>query len=1337
MQTFARNKIALAVGAGLLAMAGTASAVVAPAARTLQPALISAITAGVAEDLLTTAGANKAITIDLALTSGPALTLAGAGTTSGSPVVPVTSTAGMGPGMTVTATGLTALTVLSIDSAVQFTATANASATVAGNLLTASAPVGPVNGAAGANPTIAGTVAASAALLANQPTQTDDNVTVYVGTVATPVAGAVTAALGTTASGAAHLTINLPAPGAGKAYRLTTAGALEYSSDSGATWAAVKVDLKKATTGAGAASIWSEVSGTGGFDGTDVTLAPLTGIAVGNSIAPTPVIATTGTPTAAAPLINGISVDTVVPISAFTIVTSVAVTPNNNSGQLAAIHAVTPFSSGALTSGAAWTATSATGTLGAAVAATATKPPTFKNTLAFLPAADWTSGAAADDLIYAASPVALNTGIQGAALPVTLTVGSTPPTYSTVFSTTDGTPALVSFAAGAVAPGKVGDGTSATDGVAPILVSAATNTTAKTLSLKFSEPMTIFAGSGNALGEIAENVLAGTDSLAALNLNANGTLSIPGAGAIAPTAGQSTLVMSDTTTGLVTSTAGKTITVNTGVYFGENNDGTGATVKTTIDGDGGLSSTSGVVEAASGAQTASASVLNVAFDTTNSVATTARASTGADATKVATIQVKFPADGAVAFAAGKTVTDLAGQIVVHVTGYASAGAPVQWDFFPSAAQMALADSRTLNITIPTELLYTKLASNIAMNLKYLNNPGGGVAGPNVLVSASSATDVVDASTAGLTVTIPFAATAATSNLLTQSIIGTLTSAASVNGDKVEAYVAKWEDAPATSGIARNTITTGVINGAPVSFSTTSSSATWGIGSNGVALAAKLDAEEAKLKAAEVPGLSAATNAGVPPTVYVASMYGTAYVSSLSAADAIAAATTGASSATTAVKNAATSAGFTGAVATGASGSGIDVYGGNNRTTQGATATSAQAAIQAGVAAALAAVVDTNNIPAVVVDAARKAAMAPNATVASVVNAVLGAKQSPVAVPVTVGFDGSIKGAGVAGKFDVTKTSGSTGTRGLVFIKNDGTDQTTAAAAGTWASGVVGTVNGVPNSYNLLLGIEPTAADIALKKNKNWFVLLLHTPGTAANAAALNLLTSAHPLATNFVQFSPNLITGLGSRTTLSTDLAKIKKLAPATSTNWALYGLGSPGSNAVAPAGHNPHFVRWFVGIQNASSQPASFWTSDGAGSDVALTMKANQVSVATEVGANKGTLSTIQASSFVAGAAAFAWKNDAAGVTNDHVDVLQAGTPAAGSVKVNKGWSLVTVPATMAAAVPASVDALIKVGAQVSSGYTWVKSADAATTPLPSLTAGEAVFVYSNCALLAGCPIN
>ena len=48
-------------------------------------------------------------------------------------------------------------------------------------------------------------------------------------------------------------------------------------------------------------------------------------------------------------------------------------------------------------------------------------------------------------------------------------------------------------------------------------------------------------------------------------------------------------------------------------------------------------------------------------------------------------------------------------------------------------------------------------------------------------------------------------------------------------------------------------------------------------------------------------------------------------------------------------------------------------------------------------------------------------------------------------------------------------------------------------------------------------------------------------------------------------------------------------------------------------------------------------------------------------------------------------------------------------------------------------VDAVIKVGSQVSAGYTWIKSADAGTvtagvpTTVPALTVDEAVFVYSN----------
>ena len=117
----------------------------------------------------------------------------------------------------------------------------------------------------------------------------------------------------------------------------------------------------------------------------------------------------------------------------------------------------------------------------------------------------------------------------------------------------------------------------------------------------------------------------------------------------------------------------------------------------------------------------------------------------------------------------------------------------------------------------------------------------------------------------------------------------------------------------------------------------------------------------------------------------------------------------------------------------------------------------------------------------------------------------------------------------------------------------------------------------------------------------------------------------------------------------------------------------------------------------------------------MALAMVGNKAYAATETGTNKATLSTITSASFVTGASALAWKNDAwPGV---RMFQLQAG-PVAGKAPV--GWSLVTVPAS--GTFGTAIGAVIKVGAQTSAPYTWITGDSAA----PALTPGEAVFVYS-----------
>lgn len=1126
-----------------------------------------------------------------------------------------------------------------------------------------------------------------------------------------------------------------------------------------------------------------------------------------NGVKPNTIVATRATSN----LVDGVTIDTLTPVTGFAVaniaVSARAMGTVTGTGVLAATLSAAA-SSANVTSGVATATTTANATGVAKYTALITGPATTAN---------WSSGALVAGQFYTSGN--FHTGLVGASLPFGVNVAdaSSALVYTTVFNTS-GLP--VSFSAH-----NTNLSAAALDAVSPALVSVTTNVTGKTLSLKFSEPMTIAnpGAAGSALREIIENVIVNTDSLAALTLNNGSTLSIPATGAIAPSAGMSTLVITDTTTALVTATAGKTITVNSGIFFGELNDGTAANVTTIADAAGGLSSTSGAVEGASGVLTAAAASLDAAFDATNTKATTARASTGADPTKVATIQVKFPTDGAVAFATGKTMANLAGQIVVEVTGTGVGNAPVVWNFFPTAAQMTLTNSTTLDITVPTALLYSKVANKIAMNLKYLNNPGGTIVGPNVLVSSALSTDVIDASTAGLTVSIPYAATTATTNLLTQSITGTLTSAAVVSGDKVEAFVAEWVDVPKISFTTFNL--TGVAGGGNATTFGSKTLATTAVGAavagdaisgpgipagttitavanpNVTLSAAATDTvkggETYKVTPQSIAAFSAdlnkhtinglplgttipaavqldlnkamnAVQAGNAQTAGVANLAapvllpqvpvyvvlagiagGTAATKGLPEVYAdLVSAEAAQSAADEAVRAIAATAATAGAAATGAATA--------NASGNGAVGPSSMNAGAAGAMAALLAA----NWSELYKSVALAAGGTP--TVTGIVSAILKHVGGPLAVksamlnPVT----GVVTGPGVTGKLSISTNTGVKGIRGLAFIKNsDGKSVASAGAtdaatvAAPWASAVVTSAG----TYTMLLGVEPTTADL-LSKAANQFVLLVHTPaaGVDGNRSDLNMLTSADPLAGNFMPWAPNLQTGLGTRTTLASNLAKLNKLAPVASTNWALYGLGDPFVLAAPPLGHVPSFERTFVGIAASDGYPKSFWTNDGqdAGEDMAMTIVSKVVSVATELGASKNTLSTFKPASFVKGAQGLGWKNDAVGVvkvtnsanTGDHIDILQNATaPAAGKIVVGPGWSLVTVPSAMTAAAGlAKVDAIIKVGSQVTSGYTWIKKDDGGTigtvapnvgvpTTVPALTAGEAVFVFST----AGGAIN
>jgi len=304
------------------------------------------------------------------------------------------------------------------------------------------------------------------------------------------------------------------------------------------------------------------------------------------------------------------------------------------------------------------------------------------------------------------------------------------------------------------------------------------------------------------------------------------------------------------------------------------------------------------------------------------------------------------------------------------------------------------------------------------------------------------------------------------------------------------------------------------------------------------------------------------------------------------------------------------------------------------------------------------------------------------------------------------------GAKVSGNVEL-KNAPVAGDRGLKLF--NGTSFGAPAGGTVNGAAVVGTVNGVSNRFSLLLGTDPKTTDFNSLK-KPTFVLLVHT---SAVDNSQRLLTSANPRAANFLPYEPNLQSLSGTRTEIALDLSKIRKVSPAGSTNWALYGMGTPAYAAKPPADHKVLFERDFVGLD--AGKPVSLWTNDGFGADMAMAMVGNKTFVSTELKANGETLTTITPTSYVAGAEALAWANDKNSDGSKPMFVQQA---AAVTSKVPVGWSLVTVPSTGLLPTATVVNAVIKVGSQLASGkqYTWITGD---TTP-PALTAGEAVFVYS-----------
>ncbi len=262
MQTFARNKVSLAVGTALLVMAGAAQALTPPVLRTTNPAVISTTsTPGdtSTRNLLATTGlSGETVTVNVALSSG---------------VV----TAGIDGDIQAVAFGTPAVPITALD--VADAALANRNVLV-----------------------YTGTLGLTTVL---------------------PVTSATFVPDGTNISGTANITVVLTAPVAPAAYRMN-AGNLEYTADNGAAtpaWNAVKIDVQSAA--ATGAIIYTENTGatpvgppgTVGYVAVEDQVMSVQTVSgtVKSSLAPTPTIKTVAT--GGATLVNSSTViDTGTPI---------------------------------------------------------------------------------------------------------------------------------------------------------------------------------------------------------------------------------------------------------------------------------------------------------------------------------------------------------------------------------------------------------------------------------------------------------------------------------------------------------------------------------------------------------------------------------------------------------------------------------------------------------------------------------------------------------------------------------------------------------------------------------------------------------------------------------------------------------------------------------------------------------------------------------------------------------------------------------------------------------------------------------------------------------------
>lgn len=1254
MQTFNQKKIVLAVGASLLAMAGTAQAAVSVAERAVKPVLVTAVTAGTGA-----AGAHKLYN---------------------------------GEGYTGT------LTVR-----LNFTAGASALTYTGSNLLdtplvTAGDDGFRVNGAVyQASFTSTGSAAATSAT---------DDVSVYAGTGASAIPLGVTnlgfttnvaGGTGATTAATAAITLDANTTAASGAFRMNAAGALEWISNVAnvltGTWLPVSIQVNQAT---GAKAIqahdrfapesdmatahnYGAAVGLSGATlqlthiGLGATIASAAAESIFSAVLPAPIVATK-TPATNVGLVDGVTINTLTPLVGFA-ASTVAASASTTGGNacLTAITEATTTTTVVPTASTNFTALA--GTNFYTIAGATTSASLYSVTLS--------APTTAFSGTYTAS--CFNTGVTQ--LPVKLefnagAVAASFPTYSLVFNATTGS-AATAAALGITAA------TVLADGAAPVVTkaeytNAASPATTAGVTLTFSEPMAFlsasFAATAGAapssnsnLREIAENVKFGGDSLAALNLNAGGNLQ--GGTVAAPNTGVALNVENGSGLGKLTlngvqqTDAVKALTVTTGIALMEQSDpdysatvpkldnvftnfAAATTAVSGVNLGGGLKSNNNVVEAATQMGTSltpSATVSAALFTAGTAVAVPVTATP----TKIGTVVVTHGQTMNVPTAAA-----LEGYIVVTVTGVNAANAPAQFQFIPTAAQLTAITSTSFTITLPTQLVYANVHAVSGVNVQYT----AAGATKQVFMSAPAAPAVAAALAAGnIDARIPLSATALTAAFTTMDLKGTITDAAV--GDAVVAYLAKWVETPSAktravsvgNGKVSNNATDRVAMDLALEF---------GAGAQAtLATLIKTERDKVAPAAAPIAGQVVAPKAAVP--------------------------------------------GVSGAVAQVAP-KPILVYVQLARSND---------AVQSGTATG-----NTNSV-------GKQQSLLASAILSTSSTDAAFATADPIYQVSVDPISGAISGR-LTGQLAITETLTDTGLkeRGLHYLDANG-DVAANQAAGVWSIGVVGT----GGAFQTMIGAN-TGGGGANFTNKlaGAFVVLHHKSSAAGNT--LTELTSVDPGASNFLPFSADL-TRAGTRVTIPAfTLANVRKVTLSNSTtSWQLVGLGNP-SRAAAPAGNiSPASLpRMF---ENTVSNKG-FWTDHAANvypaanSDVAMALSGNRIGVATEVSSDGNTMSIINNSVTVPPSANLVNNSWAIALLNpgtaaDNLYVLQK---TAAATTLGAGWSLVTVPGTPGAAVTslgAGVEAIIRVGAQAASQFTWMKTADGATLPA-SLKAGEAVFVYS-----------